>query len=157
MAHWNVPRLNASGESGEADEGALLHELESLLEDAVSRQSVADIPVGVLLSGGVDSSLVTAMAVRAIPKVKTFTIRFLGHGAYDETEHARLIARHFGTEHLELTAGDSTLDLLSILARQFDEPIVDSSMIPTYLVSRLVREHCTVALGGDGGDELFGG
>jgi asparagine synthase (glutamine-hydrolysing) len=115
------------------------------------------VPVGILLSGGVDSSLVTAMAARAAPKVKTFTIRFPGHGKYDETEHARLIARHFGTEHVELEAAESTLDLLPLLARQFDEPMVDSSIIPTYLVSRLIRDHCTVALGGDGGDELFAG
>ena len=75
----------------------------------------------------------------------------------DETEHARLIARHFGTRHTELMAEDATADLLPLLARQFDEPMVDSSMIPTLLVSQLVRQHCTVALGGDGGDELFGG
>jgi len=95
--------------------------------------------------------------VRATPKVKTFTIRFPGHEDYDETEHARLIARHFSTEHVELEAVESTVDLLPVLARQFDEPMVDSSMIPTFLVSQLVRPHCTVALGGDGGDELFGG
>jgi asparagine synthase (glutamine-hydrolysing) len=155
--YWQLPELSASAATGEADEAGLLDELEALLEDAVRRQLVADVPVGVLLSGGVDSSLVTAMAVRAAPKVKTFTIRFPGFGQYDETEHARLIARHFGTEHVELVAAESTVDLLPLLARQFDEPMVDSSMIPTYLVSRLVREHCTVALGGDGGDELFGG
>lgn len=155
--YWQLPQLNASAAEGRADEAGLLDELEALLEDAVRRQLVADVPVGVLLSGGVDSSLVTAMAVRIAPRVKTFTIRFPGFGRYDETEHARLIARHFATEHVELVAAESTVDLLSLLARQFDEPMVDSSMIPTYLVSRLVREHCTVALGGDGGDELFGG
>lgn len=152
--YWALPELGAAGPM---DEAALLDELESLLEDAVRRQLVADVPVGILLSGGVDSSLVTAMAVRATPKVKTFTIRFPGYGHYDETEHARLIARHFGTDHVELAASESTVDWLPVLARQFDEPMVDSSMIPTYLVSRLIREHCTVALGGDGGDELFGG
>jgi len=155
--YWQLPELDASAAAGLADEVELLDELEALLEDAVRRQLVADVPVGVLLSGGVDSSLVTAMAVRATPRVKTFTIRFPGYGSYDETEHARLIARHFGTEHMELEAAESTVDLLPLLARQFDEPMVDSSMIPTYLVSRLIREHCTVALGGDGGDELFGG
>lgn len=155
--YWQLPKLDASAAAGDADEAALLDELEALLEDAVRRQLVADVPVGVLLSGGVDSSLVTAMAVRATPKVKTFTIRFPGHRQYDETEHARLIARHFGTEHVELEAAESAVDLLSPLARQFDEPLVDSSMIPTYLVSQLIREHCTVALGGDGGDELFAG
>jgi asparagine synthase (glutamine-hydrolysing) len=155
--YWQLPQPNASVESGQADEAGLLKELEALLEAAVGRQLIADVPVGVLLSGGVDSSLITAMAVRSVPKVKTFTIRFPGYGQYDETEHARLIARHFGTEHVELVAAESSVDLLPLLARGFDEPMVDSSMIPTYLVSRLVREHCTVALGGDGGDELFAG
>ena len=155
--YWELPEPSASAARGEADEAGLLNELESLLEDAVRRQLVADVPVGVLLSGGVDSSLVTAMAVRATPRVKTFTVRFPGFGSYDETEHARLIARHFGTEHVELVAAESTVNLLPVLARQFDEPMVDSSMIPTYLVSRLVRDHCTVALGGEGGDELFAG
>lgn len=155
--YWQLPEWGASASPMLADEAALLEELETLLQDAVGRQLMADVPVGVLLSGGVDSSLVTAMAVRASPKVKTFTIRFPGHGQFDETQHARLIARHFGTEHVELEAGESSVDLLPVLARQFDEPMVDSSMIPTYLVSRLVRQHCTVALGGDGGDELFGG
>jgi asparagine synthase (glutamine-hydrolysing) len=153
--YWRLPDpLSRRSSPSEAE---LLEELESLLADSVRRQLIADVPVGVLLSGGVDSSLITAMAVRAARKVKTFTIRFPEHPAYDETEHARLIARHFGTEHVELEAGSSTVDLLPALARQFDEPLVDSSMIPTYLVSRVTREHCKVALGGDGGDELFGG
>jgi asparagine synthase (glutamine-hydrolysing) len=153
--YWGPPQPGARTDA--KDEAALLNELEPLLEDAVRRQLMADVPVGVLLSGGVDSSLVTAMAVRAESKVKTFTIRFPGFGQYDETEHARLIARHFGTEHVELDAGEATVELLPMLARQFDEPMVDSSMIPTYLLSQLVRKHCTVALGGDGGDELFAG
>jgi asparagine synthase (glutamine-hydrolysing) len=143
--------------AGQVDELRLVDELEWLLEDSVRRQLVADVPVGVLLSGGVDSSLITAMAVRSSSHIKTFTIGFPGHGSMDETEHARLIARHFGTEHIELVAQPTTADLIPLLAAQFDEPMVDSSMIPTFLVSQLVREHCTVALGGDGGDELFGG
>jgi asparagine synthase (glutamine-hydrolysing) len=155
--YWQLPEAPADMDAGVGQEKLLLDELEALLEDSVRRQLVADVPVGILLSGGVDSSLVTAMAVRAASRVKTFTIRFTGHGAYDETEHARLIAKHFGTEHIELEAAEATADLLPLLARQFDEPMVDSSMIPTYLVSKLVRAHCTVALGGDGGDELFGG
>jgi len=89
--------------------------------------------------------------------VKTFTIGFPGHGTYDESSHARLVANHFGTDHLELPASPATFDLLPALATQFDEPLVDSSMVPTYLVCNLIRRHCTVALGGDGGDELFGG
>ena len=155
--YWEVPHLDQAGVGASVDEVELLDELESLIEDAVRRQLVADVPVGVLLSGGVDSSVITAMAARATSRVKTFTIRFPGHVRYDETAHARLIARHFDTEQIEFEAAEATPDLLPLLARQFDEPIVDSSMIPTYLVSRLVRGHCTVALGGDGGDELFGG
>lgn len=153
--YWRPPELKLASEP--LDEDALLDELDSLLESAVRGQMTADVPVGVLLSGGVDSSLVTAMAVRASNQVQTFTIGFPGHGKLDETEHARLIARHFGTRHTELMAEDATADLLPRLARQFDEPMVDSSMIPTFVVSELVRQHCTVALGGDGGDELFGG
>lgn len=155
--YWQLPELDADVVQGSVDETALLDELENLLEDAVSRQLVADVPVGVLLSGGVDSSLITAMAVRASNRVQTFTIGFPGHGKLDETEHARLIARYFGTRHTELMAEPATADLLPRLAHQFDEPMADSSMIPTFLVSQLVRQHCTVALGGDGGDELFGG
>jgi asparagine synthase (glutamine-hydrolysing) len=155
--YWQVPDLTPEAAAGQLDELGLLDELEALLEDSVRRQLVADVPVGVLLSGGVDSSLITAMAVRASSQVKTFTIGFPGHGSLDETEHARLIARHFGTQHTELMAQPTTADLIPRLARQYDEPMVDSSMIPTYLVSQLVHQHCTVALGGDGGDELFGG
>jgi asparagine synthase (glutamine-hydrolysing) len=154
--YWRLPELQPTYAKC-VNELELINDLESLMEDAVNRQLIADVPVGVLLSGGLDSSLVTAMAVRASSKVKTFTIRFPNHSKFDETKHARLIARHFGTEHTELEAQPSTINLLPRLARQFDEPMVDSSMIPTFLVSRLVRRHCAVALGGDGGDELFGG
>jgi len=152
---WQAPELDSK--TNNINEIELIDELESLLEDAVNRQLVADVPVGILLSGGVDSSLVTAMAVRRSTNVRTFSIGFPGHGKLDETPHARLIARHFGTDHVELVAEPTTAELLPILARQFDEPMVDSSMLPTWLVSHLVRKHCTVALGGDGGDELFGG
>jgi asparagine synthase (glutamine-hydrolysing) len=155
--YWALPDAPDPAAANSTTEAELLDELELLLADAVRRQLVADVPVGVLLSGGVDSSLVAALASRATAKVKTFTMRFPGYGHFDETEHARLIARHFGTEHLELEVGDSAVELLPMLARQFDEPIVDSSMIPTFLVSELTRQYCTVALGGDGGDELFGG
>lgn len=153
--YWQLPELEVVDD--DLDEESLLDELEHLLEDSVRRQLVADVSVGVLLSGGVDSSLVTAMAVRNSSKVKTFTIRFPEHSKYDETEHARLIARHFQTEHIELECPSLTAALMPQLARQFDEPMVDSSMIPTFLVSQLVSNHCTVVLGGDGGDELFGG
>ena len=155
--YWSLPDPPDAGSGLPANEGELLDDLEHLLEAAVRRQLVADVPVGLLLSGGIDSSLVTAMAVRASDRIRTFTIAFPGQMRFDEAEHARLVARHFGTEHTELAAEPATVELLPELARQFDEPMVDSSMIPTYLVSQLVRRHCTVALGGDGGDELFGG
>lgn len=153
--YWQVPELADTSQS--VDEIALLDELEVILEGAVRQQMLADVPVGVLLSGGVDSSLVTAMAVRHSSKVRTFSIGFTGHGELDETPHARLIAGHFGTAHTELVAEPATPELIQALARQFDEPVADSSMLPTWLVSHLVRQHCTVALGGDGGDELFAG
>ena len=153
--YWQLPELATV--QGSLDEAALLDELETLFEDAVRRQMVADVPVGVLLSGGIDSGLITAMAVRVSSNVQTFTIGFPGHGKMDETKHARMLAQHFGTRHTELMAENPTEDMLLRLARQFDEPMVDSSMIPTFMVSQLVRKHCTVALSGDGGDELFGG
>lgn len=153
--YWKLPRPDARREE---DPESLALQLEGLLENAVRRQLIADVPVGILLSGGVDSSLVTAMAARVSGRtLKTFTVSFPGHGTYDESVHARIVAEHFGTEHTELTAEPASVDLLPDLARQYDEPIADSSMVPTYLVSRLIRRSAKVALGGDGGDELFGG
>ena len=154
--YWELPN-NDNIPSNEESELNLLDELESLLENSVRKQMIADVPLGVLLSGGVDSSLITAMAVRNSPNVKTFTVRFPGSGKFDETTHARLISKHFNTEHIELDAQPISVDLLTKLAYQFDEPIVDSSILPTFLVSQLVKKHCKVVLGGDGGDELFGG
>jgi asparagine synthase (glutamine-hydrolysing) len=149
----------ASPPQGKAAEGdTLVDELHGLLSDAVRGQLVADVPVGILLSGGLDSSLITAAAAgQTVGTLRTFTVTFPGHGRFDEARHARLVATHFGTEHRELPAGEIRPDLLPRLARQFDEPMGDSSMLPTFLLSTLVREHATVALGGDGGDELFGG
>lgn len=152
--YWHIPEFDPGAA---VEESFLLDELDELMQAAVARQLRADVPVGILLSGGIDSSLVTAMAVRSSSRVRTFSIGFPGHGALDETAHARLVADHFGTDHTELMVEPATADLISKLAVQYDEPIADLSMIPTYLVSRLVREQCTVALGGDGGDELFGG
>ncbi len=154
---WRYWRPPAFEPSPALDEDELLDELEATLADSVRRQLIADVPLGVLLSGGVDSSLVTAFAARAASNIKTFTVRFPGYREQDETKHARLIASHFDTDHVELDAGAIDVTVLERLARQFDEPLIDSSMVPTYLVSRLVRAQCTVALGGDGGDELFGG
>ena len=153
--YWRLP---APPSEAPQDETALVDRLDGLLEASVREQMVADVPVGVLLSGGVDSSLVTAMAARiSSSRVRTFTITFPGAPEYNEGPYANIVARHFGTEHHELTAEPASVDLLPALIHQYDEPIADSSMIPTYLVSTLIRPHCTVALGGDGGDELFGG
>lgn len=155
--YWKLPS-HAASEGATRTDQEYLDEFEGLLEDSVRRQLVADVPVGVLLSGGIDSSLVTAMAARVSSSpVRTFTVSFPGHGSYNEAPYAKRIAEHFGTQHTELVAEPGSLDLLPELARQFDEPMADSSMVPTFLVSRMIRRHATVALGGDGGDELFGG
>ena len=138
-------------------EPELLDKFEDFLEESVKKQMVADVDVGVLLSGGVDSSLITAMACRNSDRVKTFTVGFPGFSKLDERGHARLIAKHFNTDHTELAAEEINSDLLIKLASQFDEPIIDSSMLPTYLLCELVQKHCKVVLGGDGADELFGG
>jgi asparagine synthase (glutamine-hydrolysing) len=155
-AYWSLPGPVSPDQTASDDE--LLDELERLLLDSVRLRLIADVPVGIMLSGGVDSSLVAALASRAAGRrIKTFTITFPGYGSFDEAPYARRVAEHFGTEHVELAAEPATVDLLPELARQYDEPIADSSMVPTYLVSRLIRREATVALGGDGGDELFGG
>jgi len=134
-----------------------IHECEHLLEDSVKQQLFADVPVGILLSGGIDSSLITALASKASSKLQTFTVSFPGEGKFDETKHARLIANHFSTQHHEIVSDEITPTILPKLAAQFDEPMFDSSAIPAYYVTKAVRHHCTVALGGDGADEVFGG
>lgn len=152
--YWELPHPESTG----VDDEELLTELVRLLSDSVRLRLVADVPVGILLSGGVDSSLVTAIAAQySETPVRTFTVVFPGHKTFDEGPFARMVASHFGTDHTELVADDPAADLLPALARQFDEPLADHSIIPTFLVSRLIRPHATVALGGDGGDELFGG
>jgi asparagine synthase (glutamine-hydrolysing) len=153
--YWNVP--NYENINDKIDPNYLIDELESLLQNSVNLQLTADVPIGVLLSGGVDSSLITALACKSSKSVKTFTIGFPGYGQKDESTHAKLISNYFGTEHIVLNAEIPNSDLIVSLSKQFDEPMVDSSMIPTYMVSNLVKKYCTVALGGDGGDELFGG
>jgi asparagine synthase (glutamine-hydrolysing) len=159
--YWRAPQPAWPGSPDRASRPStrrLADELSRLLEDAVARQLVADVPIGVLLSGGLDSSLIAAMAVRgSATRVRTFTVTFPGHPSHDEGPHARLVASHLGTDHTELEAEAAVVDLLPELARQFDEPIADSALVPTFLLARLIRRHATVAVGGDGGDELFGG
>jgi len=153
--YWKIPELLNRDE--EKNEDHLLEELELLLNQSISRQLVADVPVGVLLSGGVDSSLITAIAAKSSSKISTFNVSFPGHEKHNESEHAKRIANYFNTNHTELVVEENSADLMPILSKQFDEPMADSSMFPTFLLSKIVRQHCKVAVGGDGGDEIFGG
>lgn len=154
--YWSLPEPPLEHQAGDAE--VLSDELANLLKDSVRQRLVADVPVGILLSGGLDSSLVTAMAAQCSSQpVQTFTVTFPGYGTYNEGPYAQQVADYFGTEHQGLVAEPASVDLLPTLAKQYDEPLADSSLVPTYLVSRLTRQHVTVALGGDGGDELFGG
>jgi len=153
--YWDLP---SPAPAGHADRTALIGELQRLLTASVREQLIADVPVAVLLSGGVDSSIVTSLAAAVSShRVRTFTVGFPGHPELDERPYAHKVAAHFGTDHVDLQLGTASVDLIQILARQYDEPLADSSMIPTYLLAKTVSQHCKVVLGGDGGDELFGG
>jgi len=138
-------------------EEKLVNKLEARLESAVKSQLYADVPIGVMLSGGLDSSLITAIASRFKKNLNTFTVTFPGHGRFDESNHARLIAEKFNTNHFQVEAKEINPEIIERLAYFFDDPIFDSSMIPTYLVSKEISSNFKVALSGDGGDELFGG
>ena len=152
--YWDLPTYGAHDPVSEEE---CLEELEQRLTEAVRIRLIADVPLGALLSGGTDSSLVVGLMARASPKpVKTFTISF-AKDDFNEGPYARLVAERFGTEHHELRVDPDIAQTVDLLTRSLEEPFNDSSLVPTYHVCRLAREHVTVALSGDGGDEVFAG
>lgn len=156
---WSLAGAVESGSSVPlANEAEALGLLEQKLIEAVSLQSLADVPLGAFLSGGVDSSTIVALMQRQSSRpVKTFTIGF-DEAGFDESPHALAVARHLGTEHHEMrVSAHMAQDVIPRLPWMYDEPFADSSQIPTHLVCQAAREHVTVALSGDAGDELFGG
>lgn len=160
LPYWSAPQIAEAGVArpfhGNAEQA--VNRLELLLSDAVRKQMMADVPLGAFLSGGVDSSTVAAlMQAQSAKPVRTFSIGFYEHG-YNEAEHAKAVAKHLGTDHTEMyVTAQQAMDVIPRLPTLYDEPFSDSSQIPTFLVSQLARQHVTVALSGDAGDELFCG
>lgn len=152
--YWTLPEYGVHEPKSEEE---CVEELEGLLTEAVKIRLVSDVPLGALLSGGVDSSTVVALMARASSKgVKTFSIGFSSQD-FNEASHARTVARHFGTEHHEMVIDPDIEATVEHITRVMEEPFGDSSVVPTYHVCRMARQHVTVALAGDGGDELFAG
>ena len=156
---WHLPPPGQLADrGGDQDETAVIDGFDQLLRDAVERRMRADVPVGVLLSGGVDSSVVAALAARSHPKLQTFAIAFEGAEAIDERGFAREVAAHLGADHHEIAIGEQdVLDFLPNFVHATDEPLADLASIPLYYVSRLAREQVRVVLSGEGSDEILGG
>ena len=152
--YWDLPRYATHTPGSEQE---CLEELEHRLAEAVRIRLISDVPLGALLSGGTDSSVVVALMARASSSpVKTFSIGFK-HGDFNEAPYAKIVAQKFATEHHELMLEPDVVETVDTLTHSLEEPFGDSSMLPTYYVSCLARQHVTVALSGDGGDELFAG
>ena len=160
QVYWSAAEVALGGDRQplELSDAEALEGLEQALGTAVRGQMIADVPLGAFLSGGVDSSVIVAlMQANSTKPVRTFTIGFAATD-FDESRHARDVARHLGTDHTEFTArAEDLLALVESMPQVYDEPFADSSQLPTCLVAALARPHVTVALSGDGGDELFGG
>lgn len=151
--YWDIP----APQPAKASEEELGLELRRLLAQAVKRRMIADVPLGVFLSGGIDSSLVAALMAQQAPRIKTFSIGFQ-EASYDESAYARSVARMWDTEHHEhILCAEDCAELLPEIVTRFDEPMADPSIAPTYLLAKVTRQEVTVALGGDGADELFAG
>jgi len=161
IEYWSLRDVALSGQSNvskKSNEHRLIDKLDDVLSKSIEQQMISDVPLGVFLSGGVDSSLVASlMQKNSMDKIQTYTVGF-NERSYNEAEYAKKVALHLGTEHTELyISPEQAINVIPKLPLIYDEPFADSSQIPTFLVSEMAKKHVTVAISGDGGDELFGG
>jgi asparagine synthase (glutamine-hydrolysing) len=161
IEYWSLKDVALSGQSNtskKSNEHKLIDKLDDVLSESIEQQMISDVPLGVFLSGGVDSSLVASlMQKNSMDKIQTYTVGF-NERSYNEAEYAKKVALHLGTEHTELyVSPEQAIKVIPKLPLIYDEPFADSSQIPTFLVSEMAKKHVTVAISGDGGDELFGG